>query len=286
MRVGRIEEIEKLIVGSRDLDRRAAEIQGDRELLVGRDEIDQLADDYNHWYARAMAVLPEEQHAEFKDLYEGGMVVKRIKTFLASPGEVNTLFDPEAEVHVFGYWQHPYETTFHSSLMEQRQALALARQTIEAAAEEAEVTLVERIGRGLPRMIASMCRRGRERSPLVVTDEYDVQYLLEGVLRNLFDDVRPEDPSPNRAGASTRIDFVLKHEQIFVEAKMTRDRLGEREVADALIDDIERYRAHPDLRTLVAIVYDPDRRIANPSGLENDLRQDSPELRVRVVVCS
>lgn len=284
--MGRVEEIEELIVESRELDRRAAGIQGERELLVEQAEIDQLSDDYNRWYARAMAVLPEEQHAEFKDLYDGGIMVKRIKTFLATPGEVNKMFDPQAETSIFGYWQHPFETTFHSSLMEQRQALALARQAIEVAAEEAEVVLVERIGRGLPHMIAALRNRDRGRPSIAVDDEYDVQYLLGGILRDLFEDVRPEDPSPNRAGASTRIDFVLKREQIVVEAKMTRERLGEREVADELIDDIERYRAHPDSRTLVAIVYDPERRIPNPKGLEDDLRQDSLELRVRVVVCS
>lgn len=282
----RIKEIEQLIAGSRELDERAAAVQGERELLVDREEIDQLADDYNRWYARAIAVLPEEHHAEFKDLYEGGMVVKRIKSFLAAPGEVSVMFNSEEENVLVDYWQHSYESTFHTSLMEQRRVLALARQAIEFASEEAEVLLVERIGRGLPRMIASLRERGRERQPFVVADEYDVQDLLEAVLRNLFDDVRPEDPSPNRAGASTRIDFVLKREQIIVEAKMTRQGLGERQVADELIDDIERYRSHPDCRTLVAIVYDPERRIPNPGGLESDLRKDSPELRVRVVICS
>jgi hypothetical protein len=284
--MGRIELCEELIVASRDLDQRAAGIQGDREILVGQEVIDELADDYNRWYARALAVLPEDQHAEFKDLYEGGIVFKRIKTFLAAPGEVNVMFNPEGENALIGYWQHPFETTFHTSLMEQRQALALARQAIEFAHEEAEVALVERIGRGLPRMVASLRERDRGRTPFVVADEYDVQDLLAAVLRDLFEDVRPEDPSPSRAGASTRIDFVLKREQIVVEAKMTRDGLDERKVADQLIDDIERYRSHPDCRTLVAIVFDPERRIANPGGLEDDLRKDSPEFRVRVVVCN
>lgn len=126
-----------------------------------------------------------------------------------------------------------------------RQALALTRQQFEVASEGAEVTLVKRIGRGLPRMIVSLRERWRDRSPLQVSDEYDVQYLLEASLRSLFEDVRPEDPSPSRAGASTRIDFVLKREEIVVEAKMTREGLGERQVADELIDDIERYRATP-----------------------------------------
>jgi hypothetical protein len=100
--IGRIEEIEKLIVESRELDRRAAEVQGERELNVEPAEIDQLSDDYNRWYARAMAVLPEDQHTEFKDLYDGGYVVKRIKTFLGTPGEVNKMFDPEAETNILG----------------------------------------------------------------------------------------------------------------------------------------------------------------------------------------
>lgn len=283
--MGRLEEIEGLIAASHELDGRAAEVQGDRELLVDRGHIDALADDYNRWYARALHVLPEEQHAEFKDLYEGGAFIKRIKSFLTSPGEVSPVFDPAEESPLIGYWQHPYESTFHSSIMEQRQALAMARQAIEAAEDAAEVALVERIGRGMPRMISALAQRSRDRAPFEVADEYDVQDLLAAVLRDLFDDVRPEDPSPSRAGASTRIDFVLKREQIVVEAKMTRDGLGERKVSDELIEDIERYRAHPDCRTLIAIVYDPQRRIQNPAGLEADLRRDEPDLRVRVVVC-
>jgi REase_DpnII-MboI len=78
---------------------------------------------------------------------------------------------------------------------------------------------------------------------------------------------------------------VLKEEQIVVEAKITRDGLGERQIADQLIDDIERYRSHPDCRTLVEIVFDPDGRIPNPRGLESDLRRDGTDFRVRVVVC-
>jgi hypothetical protein len=281
----RLQEIDELLLEARELDSMAEGVQGDRELSVGREQIDQLVDAYNRWYARALAVLPEEQHAEFEDLYEGGNFIRRIKSFLAAPDEVSPVFDPATESPLISYWLHPYETTFHSSIMEQRQALALARQAIEASQDAAEVTLVERVGRGLPRMISSLASRGRNRDPLTVTDEYDVQYLLEGCLRDLFDDVRPEDPSPTRAGASTRIDFVLKEEQIVVEAKMTRDGLGERQIADQLIDDIERYRSHPDCRTLVAIVFDPNRRIPNPRGLESDLRRDGTDFRVRIVVC-
>jgi len=281
-----LEQIDELILETRALDARAAAVQGERALTADAGEVDGLIDDYNRWYARALAFLPPEQHAEFEDLYEGGTFIKRIKSFLASPGEVSAVFDRANESSLLPYWQHPYESAFHTSIMEQRQVLAMARQQIEAAQDAADVVLVERLGRGLPRLIKTLGTRGRDRPPLVVGDEYDVQFLLEGSLRALFDDVRPEDPSPTRAGASTRVDFVLKEEQIVVEAKMTRQGLSERQLGEQLIEDIERYRSHPDCRTLVAIVFDPAHRIPNPKGLETDLRRDDGEMRVRVVISS
>ena len=65
---------------------------------------------------------------------------------------------------------------------------------------------------------------------------------------------------------------------------MTRRRLGDRQVGDELIDDIERYRGHPECGALVAIVYDPARHIRNPRGLEEDLSGDREGLVVRILV--
>lgn len=77
----RLQEIDELLLEARQIDSMAEGVQGDRELSVGRERIDQLVDAYNRWYARALAVLPEEQHTEFEDLYEGGNFIKRIKSF-------------------------------------------------------------------------------------------------------------------------------------------------------------------------------------------------------------
>ncbi len=133
----------------------------------------QSSEGKRHSTGEWMAVLPEEQHAEFKDLYDG--MVKRIKTFLATPGEVNKMFDPQAETSIFGYWQHPFDTTFHGSLMQQCQALALARQAIEVAAEEAEVALLERNGRGLPRSFRGRPPRGSESKPSGSVDPHPLR---------------------------------------------------------------------------------------------------------------
>jgi len=280
------EILNELIEQTATLDERASRVQGDRELLVDKAEIASLVADYQDFYARALQILPPELHDQFRDLYEGGFVIKRIKSFLEAPDSVEPMFNPEQDNPFIGYWQHPFESTFHSSILEQRQLLILAKQALTESASNLEVELAERIGRGLPQMIDALQRRHANRPPFEVNDEYDLQDLLEGVLRAVFGDVRPEDPSPSRAGGSSRVDFLLKEPQIIVEMKMTRPQLRDREIGDELIEDIERYRSHPDCGAIVAIVYDPGHHVVNPRGLESDLGGVRDGLKVRVVVTS
>jgi hypothetical protein len=127
--------------------------------------------------------------------------------------------------------------------------------------------------------------RGRydNRTTLEVTDEYDVQDLLHALLRLFFTDIRPEEWTPSYAGQSSRVDFLLKPEQILVETKKTRETLRARDVGNQLILDVARYQSHPDCKVLVCFVYDPSALISNPRGLESDLNQLSND-RLSVVV--
>jgi REase_DpnII-MboI len=88
------------------------------------------------------------------------------------------------------------------------------------------------------------------------------------VLKLHFDDVRAEEWTPSYAGNSSRMDFLLKRKRLVVEAKMTRKGLDQKGVANQLIQDRERYRAHPDCKALVCLVYDPLGICANPTALE------------------
>jgi len=127
-------------------------------------------------------------------------------------------------------------------------------------------------------------QRHDERQTLDIDDEYDVQDLLHGLLKIYFDDIRPEEWTPSYAGGSSRMDFLLKTEKIVIEAKKTRNKLGAKEIGSQLVDDILRYRSHPDCKTLVCFVYDPEERILNSKGLEHDLSQPIGELQVKVYV--
>jgi len=127
-------------------------------------------------------------------------------------------------------------------------------------------------------------KRYSQRPTIEVEDEYDVQDLLHALLRLSFDDIRPEEWTPSYAGKSARMDFLLKAEQIVVETKKTRKGLDAKELGDQLIIDIQRYQSHPDCKTLFCFVYDPEARIANPIGIENDLSKSHDNLDVIVQI--
>lgn len=134
-------------------------------------------------------------------------------------------------------------------------------------------------------LVARQIRDRYDKRPtLDVEDEYDVQDLFHSLLKLFFDDIRPEEWTPSYAGKSSRMDFLLKSSQIVVEIKKTRKGLTHKEIGDELIIDKERYFAHPDCRHLVCFVYDPEGRIANPRGIENDLNENSDSLSVSVLI--
>lgn len=126
--------------------------------------------------------------------------------------------------------------------------------------------------------------RHQSRATLSISDEYDVQDLLHALLRLFFDDVRAEEWTPSYAGGSARLDFLLKAEQIVVEVKKTRRGMSDRDVGNQLLEDIGRYRVHPDCHSLVCFVYDPDGYITNPQALERDLTRDIDGFPVTVII--
>ncbi len=122
------------------------------------------------------------------------------------------------------------------------------------------------------------------RKTLDVQDEYDVQDLLHAILKLNFNDIRKEEWTPSYAGGSSRMDFLLKGEQIVIEVKKTRVGLDDKELGKQLIEDKAKYKAHPDCKKLICFTYDPEGRIMNPTGLQNDLNQDGQDFKVVIVI--
>ncbi len=143
---------------------------------------------------------------------------------------------------------------------------------------------IERVAHRFDIVARQLRHRHADRPPFIIANEYDVQDLFHALLRLFFDDIRPEEWTPSYAGGHSRIDFLLKSEQIVVELKMTKDGLNAKEVSNQLIINIGRYRSHPDCKTLIAFVYDPERYIDNPRGVERDLSRSREDMLVKVII--
>jgi DpnII restriction endonuclease len=134
-------------------------------------------------------------------------------------------------------------------------------------------------------LIARQLRsRHDNRATIDVQDEYDARICSTGSCTFISMTSALRSGPPSYAGKCSRIDFLLKQEQIVIEIKKTRAGLGAKEVGSQLIEDIARYESHPDCQTLVCFVYDPDGRISNPRGIENDLRKSDSNPRVEVLI--
>jgi hypothetical protein len=129
--------------------------------------------------------------------------------------------------------------------------------------------------------------RYNNRPTITIEDEYDMQDLLHAILKIEFDDIRPEEWTPSYAGASSRMDFLLKNDGIVIEAKRTRKGLEAKEIGEQLLVDIAKYKEHPNCKILICFVYDMAGRINNPTGLQSDLERHSSErLKVSVYIYS
>ena len=169
----------------------------------------------------------------------------------------------------------------------------VVERTIQASIEEtwkaprnmqAATALVRAICERFTIAANALAERHDNRATISMTDEYDVQDLLGALLRVHFTDVRLEEWTPSYAGNASRMDFLLKPEQVVVEAKMTRKGLGQKELVTQLAEDILRYQSHQDCKTLICFVYDPTAKCSNPTALENDLTKNHGSLKVIVMV--
>jgi hypothetical protein len=134
------------------------------------------------------------------------------------------------------------------------------------------------------RVVLRLRERRANREAVKVKDEYDVQYVFSALLETQFGDVRPEEWTPSYAGRASRVDFFLKDEGVLIETKMTREGLTDGKLGDELIIDIAHYKQRAECNALVCFVYDPEHRLMNPGGLENDLSKVTDNLDVLVLI--
>jgi len=284
---GKIDALVEEMAGIEEL---AREIQANDESDVSG-PIGQLDRKYRTWYASALTVLPEDLMERFRFEYDGDLFRNRIKNFLKGPRDLSMVYPKLDEETVktldASPWQYPFNDVFRGPFTSQKQILleAYARHGFSSTMLEG-LQLLEETTRRLPISFSILGQEIQRRAGISIEDEYDVQRILHAFAVLLFEEVEDEDPTPKKAGASSRLDFLLRQERIAVETKMVRKNLTIRRLRGDLAEDIIYFRAHPDAGSLFIFVYDPTRKITNATGFERDLNSDSDDFPVRVVVAS
>ncbi len=144
---------------------------------------------------------------------------------------------------------------------------------------------IEKLFHSFHRVASQLRHRYSDRPTISIEDEYDVQDLIHALLKLEFNDIRTEEWTPSYAGGSARTDFLLKQEKVVIEIKKTRKGLGDKELGEQLIIDVEKYQSHPDCKSLLCFVYDPEGRIGNPQGIIKDLEsRKSGSLDLKIII--
>ncbi len=252
----------------------------DKAIKFLQEQIEQIDEVKNH----------ERFSSVFKKWYRDARVVIE-KIF----GENSRHIEDFVNIEFFGY----NTTTTAEDIMYFQEGLSVAKMILISMQEELEkfgnsqreikgaINPLDKIKNICTKfhLVARQLRaRYNDRDTLDVEDEYDVQDLLHALLRLEFDDIRAEEWIPSYAGKSARVDFLLKNEEIIIEVKKTRKGLTHKEVGDQLLIDIERYQSHPNCKYLVCFVYDPEGKIANPIGMENDLTKEINGVKIITII--
>ncbi|HKB04752.1 MAG TPA: DUF2321 domain-containing protein [Gemmataceae bacterium] len=134
--------------------------------------------------------------------------------------------------------------------------------------------------RRLPRVAREL---GRQRNPLSVRDDRDLDDLVRALLPVAFDDVRPEARTPLYA-RTTRTALYLADEGVVVVAHLVRPGVTEADLAARWEADVSEYTARG--RAVVFFVHDPERRLPDPERLEATWSRETEGPEVYCVIAT
>lgn len=248
-----------LIAESEELETAMESWQRDAE-ETQRSDIDRVRASYRDWMSRAKQQLVDEQLEKFVQCYEGTLWTPGVKPFLTDPLKESPMKDDEGNFILGMRWLNDFGG-IREQLEHQRALLSDAMRHVGSIDQTLEDLA------GIFRRLGDYVRT----LPTDVSNERDLQDVVDALLTALFADVRREDPSPQVAGASSRLDFHLPEVGVVIELKMTRQGLADKKVGEELLVDAGRYPKHPDCRAILNVIYDPDRRVNRRNSLERDL---------------
>jgi hypothetical protein len=132
-----------------------------------------------------------------------------------------------------------------------------------------DVDLVEQLCKRIAKVAGVLSIRTRiNKKPYLIEDEYDVQDLLQAILRAYLKYSVQEDPLHKVAGTrSSRADISIEELGIIIELKYVRSQEDQRKIFDDFSKDLLLYSVWKPLETLFFVIYNSS-GLRDPESLE------------------
>lgn len=151
-----------------------------------------------------------------------------------------------------------------------------------------EIDIVVQICKRVGKAAQILCARSRKgKVSYVIEDEYDVQDLLQALLRAYLKFSVQEDPLPKVAGArSARADISVEELGVLIEVKYVRGPDDQKRLFDEFSQDLILYAQWVPLEVLLFVIYNSS-DLRDPEALEklsSDSEINGKRFRVRVIL--
>ena len=147
---------------------------------------------------------------------------------------------------------------FSDYLLDVKSKITILKSTDNSELKVNNIDKLESIFSRFHKVALELRDRRKPNPPILMENEYDVQYVLRGLLTLSFDIIKPEEPCPSCCGSYSIIDILLDNEKIAIEVKRLKPDLTSEKLKGQLLKDINDYRKHGMVKKIIFFLYDPD----------------------------
>lgn len=144
------------------------------------------------------------------------------------------------------------------SLIEQLQLRLQHSGAGQKMSPNTEIQLILQLCSRLKHSAKVLARRRSGKQPFEITDEYDVQDLLQAILRAYFKYSISEEPISKLAGSSSRADFAIQDLGVIIEAKFVHGPNEQDRITKQFAEDVQSYSQWTSLEHFFYVIYGAD----------------------------
>ncbi len=160
---------------------------------------------------------------------------------------------------------------------------------MELDARENKLLEIRRAIESLTPTIRKFNNREKRLNPWPITCEDDVRDLLYAMLRSFVFDIKPEEPTPSKAGTYKFADLCSDSMQLMIELKWIGNKGDWKKKLDEIRVDILTYGTHPACKSLYFVLVDSVRDIPDPRQVESEMSVpqviNGKQLDIQLIIC-